>query len=229
MIDTRVKSPFTSGRQRFRRMMRSLSLLDVPTGTILAYSGVASQLVEIDKQWLYCDGAVVSRYTYRTLFSVIGTAYGSGDGTTTFNLPDLRQRFLYGSNNKNAASLGSGGSDSFTLTVGQLPSHDHNQGTLVNSPTGSHSHGVTDPGHDHTGSTGATMFGGTSGLVGLTGVGVNALGSHTHVISPGVTNIAIQPNLDHNHAISGSTGSTGLNKVIDKMPPYQIVHYIIRT
>ena len=44
--------------------------------------------------WLYCDGSAVSRATYATLFSVIGTHYGAGDGVTTFNLPDCRGRVL---------------------------------------------------------------------------------------------------------------------------------------
>jgi phage-related tail fiber protein len=176
----------------------------------------------------------VSRYTYRTLFSVIGTAYGSGDGTTTFNLPDLRQRFLYGSNNKNAASLGSGGSDSFTLTVDQLPSHDHNQGTLINSPKGSHDHKINDPGHNHGGYTGYDNFYYSSSYSCSSGSSYychwySSSYNHRHSIGTGKTDITVDWESDHIHTISGSTGSTGLNKVIDKMPPYQIVHYIIRT
>jgi microcystin-dependent protein len=54
--------------------------------------------------WLICDGSAVSRTTYADLFAVLGTAYGVGDGTTTFNLPDLRGRFPLG---KAASGTGS--------------------------------------------------------------------------------------------------------------------------
>lgn len=46
--------------------------------------------------WLLCDGQAVSRTTYATLFSLIGTTYGAGDGSTTFNVPDLRGEFIRG-------------------------------------------------------------------------------------------------------------------------------------
>lgn len=46
--------------------------------------------------WLSCDGSAISRTTYSTLFSTIGTTYGTGDGSTTFNLPDLRGEFIRG-------------------------------------------------------------------------------------------------------------------------------------
>lgn len=46
--------------------------------------------------WLLCDGSAISRATFASLFNVISTAYGVGDGSTTFNLPDLRQRFPLG-------------------------------------------------------------------------------------------------------------------------------------
>jgi microcystin-dependent protein len=46
--------------------------------------------------WLKCNGAAVSRSTYAVLFAAIGTLYGAGDGTTTFNLPDYRGEFLRG-------------------------------------------------------------------------------------------------------------------------------------
>lgn len=54
--------------------------------------------------WLICDGSAVSRTTYADLFAVLGTTYGVGDGSTTFNLPDLRQRFPLG---KAASGTGS--------------------------------------------------------------------------------------------------------------------------
>lgn len=63
----------------------------VPAGSIIAYSGTSDPA-----GYMIADGRAVSRTTYSTLFAAIGTTYGSGDGSTTFNLPDLRGRFLRG-------------------------------------------------------------------------------------------------------------------------------------
>lgn len=59
----------------------------VPPGMIGAFNSVP-------EGWLRCNGAAVSRTTYAALFAVIGTKYGSGDGSTTFNLPNLHHRFI---------------------------------------------------------------------------------------------------------------------------------------
>lgn len=63
----------------------------VPSGTILAFGGTSAPT-----GFLLCDGSAVSRSTYSGLFTAIGTAFGSGDTTTTFNVPDFRGRFLRG-------------------------------------------------------------------------------------------------------------------------------------
>ena len=63
----------------------------MPVGSILSYGGTAAP-----SGWLMCDGSAVSRTTYTDLFTVLSTAYGEGDGSTTFNLPNLRGRFLRG-------------------------------------------------------------------------------------------------------------------------------------
>lgn len=62
-----------------------------PAGVIVAYAGSAAP-----SGWLFCDGSAVSRTTFAALFAAIATAYGSGDGSTTFNLPDLRGRVAVG-------------------------------------------------------------------------------------------------------------------------------------
>lgn len=58
--------------------------------------------------YLYCDGSAVSRTTYSELFAAIGTIYGAGDGSTTFNVPDLRGYFLRGDGGTNSAAMGKG-------------------------------------------------------------------------------------------------------------------------
>jgi microcystin-dependent protein/cytoskeletal protein CcmA (bactofilin family) len=81
-----------------------------------------------DNTWMVCDGTEVSRTTYATLFSRIGTTYGAGNGTTTFNLPNFTNRFPVGAGNLYA--LGSTGGSKDAVVV-------------------SHTHSVTDPGHPH--------------------------------------------------------------------------------
>src|SRR5262245_45908904 len=63
-----------------------------PTGSVVAFAGVSAPT-----GWLLCDGAAVSRTIYVNLYNVIGTTYGVGDGSTTFNVPDLRGRAAIGS------------------------------------------------------------------------------------------------------------------------------------
>jgi microcystin-dependent protein len=63
-----------------------------PKGTVIAFAGNSAPA-----GYLICNGAAVSRTTYAGLFAVIGTTYGAGDGSTTFNLPDLTDKFIQGS------------------------------------------------------------------------------------------------------------------------------------
>lgn len=65
----------------------------VPPGVVWPFAGAIASL---PVGYLFCDGTAVSRGTYATLFGVIGTQYGVGDGSTTFNLPDLRDMFIVG-------------------------------------------------------------------------------------------------------------------------------------
>ena len=74
--------------------------------------------------WLICNGSAVSRTTYSALFAAIGTTYGSGNGSTTFNLPNLSGRFALGVSSGHARGT-NGGAETVTLTVDQIPSHNH--------------------------------------------------------------------------------------------------------
>ena len=98
----------------------------------------------VPEGYLECDGRAVSRTTYADLFAVLGEMYGSGDGSTTFNLPDLRGMFVRGydhgaGNDPNAASRADRGDG----TVG-----DH-VGTRQDDEFFEHSHTINDPGHSH--------------------------------------------------------------------------------
>ena len=80
----------------------------VPAGTVIAFAANSAP-----EGFLLCNGAAVSRTTYKALFSAIGTTYGPGDGASTFNLPDLADRFIQGS--------GTAG----TVKEAGLPDHKH--------------------------------------------------------------------------------------------------------
>jgi microcystin-dependent protein len=85
--------------------------------------------------WLLCDGSAISRTTYAALFALIGTTYGVGNGSTTFNIPDFRGRFPLGVSGSHALAS-TGGAETHTLTEGELPSHTHTYekySTLVQS------------------------------------------------------------------------------------------------
>lgn len=71
----------------------ALAVATNPPGTIIAYAGAGAPA-----GYLYCDGSTVSRATYPALHAALGGAWGTGNGTTTFHLPDLRGRFLRGQN-----------------------------------------------------------------------------------------------------------------------------------
>lgn len=102
----------------------------IPAGTIAPFAGVAAP-----EFWLLADGAARSRTTYARLFAVVGTAFGSGDGSTTFNVPDLRGRVPVGLDNLGGSDAGrlgvanslggTGGAETHTLTEAQMPSHTH--------------------------------------------------------------------------------------------------------
>lgn len=81
---------------------------DTPLGTINAFGGSTAP-----EGWLLCQGQAISRTTYKDLFAVIGTKFGSGDGNTTFNVPDLRGEFLRGAGTNSHPGQGSGGDVGF--------------------------------------------------------------------------------------------------------------------
>lgn len=100
-----------------------------PIGVMLPYGGDTAP-----EGWAICDGAAVSRTTFAALFAVLGTAYGAGDGATTFNLPDMRLRFPLGS-----------GAGFLRGQVGGALDHFHSSPTHVHAaPTHVHSADPTD-------------------------------------------------------------------------------------
>lgn len=123
-----------------------------PPGSLVSFAGTTAP-----DGWLLCHGQAISRTTYSSLFLALGTTYGVGDGSTTFNLPDLRGRTAVGkddmggsaANRITAAGSGitgttlgaAGGAQTHTLTEAQLASHTHIQNSH-NHTQNAHSHPI---------------------------------------------------------------------------------------
>jgi microcystin-dependent protein len=114
----------------------------IPVGGLMPYAGATSP-----EGWLLCDGSAINRTTYANLFALIGTTYGSGNGTTTFNVPDMRSRLPIGAGAgtglTSRALAATGGAESVVIASGNLPTHVHS----INPP--STTSGNDDPGHTH--------------------------------------------------------------------------------
>lgn len=95
----------------------------MPIASIISYPKAAAP-----KNWLICDGSAVSRTDYSELFNVIGTTFGTGDGNTTFNLPNIKGKTIVGLDNSDTDFNAIGkvlGEKTHTLTIDEMPSHKH--------------------------------------------------------------------------------------------------------
>lgn len=173
---SKVRANFISHESRISALEGSNFAL--PPGVILARPSAS-----LPTGFLLCDGSAVNRVNYAALFAVIGTTYGSGDGSTTFNLPDFRGR----------VPIGSGTGALLTnRTLGQKVGAETH--TVSESEMATHSHTLTDPGHTHLYPHTHTAFGGGGSTVyplfnNATASNANygASGSPTQYATTGVT------------------------------------------
>lgn len=174
--------------------------------------------------WLECNGQAVNRVTFANLFTAIGTMYGAGNGSTTFNVPDLRGRTVLGASA--AYPLASaGGFESTTLATNNLPAHTH---AMNHTHDMSHGHGNTSTeSQTHTHNYAQTVSG--------AGAGVNPGSNLTEVTgTTGPNNqfhVHSVPNFTGNTGASSSanTGSAGNGDPFSNLPPYRAERWLIKT
>ena len=201
-------------------------IVSVPTGAMMPYAGSTAPTL-----FLLCNGAAVSRTTYSALFSVIGTTYGAGDGSTTFNLPNPNGRVIAGKASSGTfLNLGAtGGTETVTLDSTQIPSHTH--------PLSDHSHTysgttTTNGDHNHAPPVAVTYNGnaGNDRRIFTTNSGLWSAGDWYN---------ATTTNGAHSHTFSGTTsgastltanGQSGtVGQAHSNLQPYLVTNYIIKT
>jgi microcystin-dependent protein len=171
----------------------------VPSGVIWPYGGNSAP-----SGFLLCDGAAVSRTTYSALFAVVGTTNGPGDGSTTFNLPDLRGRVVVG-----AGTYTDPVSGSITRTMGDVLGAEKHQ--LISAELASHTH--TDSGHTHTNAYQGNV---------ANGGGFTAAGNNNPPFSGGGANVPIASG-------TANIQNTGGDTAHNNMQPSNVQNYIIKT
>lgn len=203
--------------------------------------------------WLICDGSAVSRATYASLFAVVGTTYGIGDGTTTFNLPDLAGRFPLGADGDHARGT-IGGLEQITIGLTNLPSHTH---TIAHTHAMDHVHGMShshDMSHGHGNTGGAGQHKHTVAQSNDDGSNNNTFrrgaqkdrdvdtsteAAHVHGTagfagSTGGDSIGGSTGGDSRGGVTGgssaaNSGATGSGQAHTNMPPYSAITFIIKT
>lgn len=139
---TVTTAKIVDGNVTLAKLAAAVQALLVPSGAVSPFAGTSEPT-----GWLFCYGQAVSRTTYAALFAAIGTTHGVGDGTTTFNLPDLRGRVIAGQDDMGGTSAnrltglsggvdgdvlgGTGGLETHTLTIAQMPAHTHTTANIL--------------------------------------------------------------------------------------------------
>lgn len=177
-----------------------------PTGAILDFAGATAPT-----GWLLCDGSAVSRNAYAKLFATIGTGYGVGDGSTTFNIPDFRGRVAVGKGTHTDVDA-LGDSDGQATIGSRRPHHKH---TVVQPTVNSHDHGGGS--HTHPAISSGNAGGSNSGYWEGANTNSRTVSSSGAIISP------------QSPGTSGGTVGPQSNVPVDDSPAYLVVNRIIKT
>ena len=189
-----------------------------PVGTIQMYGGSTPP-----EDWLLCDGSAVSRETFSSLFEKIGTTYGAGDGSTTFNLPDLKGKMPLGVSTSH--EIGSTGGSEYI----QAHTHGFTNPTYAVNNNGKVTNGITGGSHDHdlrtyaasgTAGTGYAYQPSESGKYNRNGDWVYT-STHTHDL-PNHSHTVSRTAAGTVNAVSGATTGNAGN-----MPPFCTINFII--
>lgn len=194
-----------------------------PPGSLMIWAGT-----DLPLRTLECNGQAVSRSTYGALYRAIGTTWGAGDGSTTFNVPDYQGKMVIGADGSSYILGVSGGSATTTIATANLPAHNH----TVTDPghthtfTGTaHNHSVTDPGHTH-------VYGGTGAGAGFGPVAALG-GAPTVSTQSAMTGISIDNATAGGTNASNTTGvttdNTGSGTPVSTISPYAAARVLIRT
>lgn len=223
----------------------------VPLGSVTMWAGGTG---DVPDGWELCDGSAINRTTYSDLYDLLGTTFGSGDGSTTFNVPDMRDRFVVGAGSSYSRNS-KGGSNSNNLAhTHSVNSHNHTTGThshTVSSHrhyTGAHSHGNGDLRAQIVRTSTYNMFISQAAssswtanyLINLYNSSPNGTGGLTSAVDVlGSTSSADAGYTDYqapstNSVSAGTTGSTapstgsGGSSSQENRPPYIGLYYIIK-
>jgi len=115
----------------------------VPLGSITMWAGGTG---DVPSGWDLCDGSAINRTTYSDLFTLIGTTFGAGDGSTTFNVPDMRDRFVIGAGSSYSRNSKGGSNTVDSSHTHTVASHSHSIAQHSHTVS-SHTHSV--PSHTH--------------------------------------------------------------------------------
>lgn len=178
--------------------------VDTPVGVMVDWVAAGDPA---DANWLLCDGRAISRTTYVALFNLIGTTYGAGDASTTFNIPDVRGRGTVGPDTMGTAA---GAASRMVTSAARGNSAGAETHALTTAQLASHNHAVTDPGHAHTMGGAESGYGVNSNQM-FNGAARNWTSS---AIDSNTTGISIQNN--------------GSGTAHNNMPPYLVVNKILR-
>ena len=182
--------------------------------------------------YLFCDGAAVSRDTYAALFAVIGTTYGAGDGSTTFNLPDMTGRVPLGVSNSHALAS-TGGSETVTLDSTTIPSHvhtvpQHGHANDIKFTTPALSHTLTQAAFTYNKpNTAGSTSGSSNSICKGTATSTASRSASIAISAHAATNCTMEGSVTKKDAfVSAPTGGDGAH---NNLQPFSAVNYIICT